>query len=69
MKKSNVGRPPIGSKPMGARLEIRIDRNEKIAYDLAAQVEGVDRSDWIRATLNAEAERVLQRKAASGKKG
>jgi len=54
------GRPPKGGdKPMGGRLEIRIDPAEKVAYDQAAASLGMDRSDWIRAVLNAAASRVL----------
>jgi antitoxin component of RelBE/YafQ-DinJ toxin-antitoxin module len=47
---------------MGERLEIRIDAAEKAAYDQAATAAGMDRSEWIRAILNAAAKRGLQSK-------
>jgi len=56
-----MGRPPKGGdKPMAGRLEIRVDPAEKAAYDAAADVSGLDRSEWIRLTLNAAAERLLR---------
>ena len=59
---NRMGRPPkSGDKPMGERLEIRLETGEKAAYDAAAQANGMDRSDWIRVTLNAAAKR-MQRK-------
>lgn len=64
-----MGRPPkSGGKPMGERLEIRIDAAEKAAYDQAAQACGMDRSDWMRSTLNAAAQEVLKGKSADRKK-
>ncbi len=58
-----MGRPPkSGDKPMGERLEIRVDAAEKTAYEQAADAAGMDRSDWIRATLNAAAKRALRKK-------
>ena len=58
-----MGRPPkSGDKPMGERLEIRLETGEKDAYDAAALAKDMDRSDWIRATLNAAANRALPRK-------
>ncbi len=63
--KTRMGRPPkSGDKPMGERLEIRLEAGEKATYDRAARIAGQDRSDWIRATLNAAAKRALSR--ASG---
>lgn len=44
---------------MAERLEIRVDAGEKHAYEEAAKRAGMDRSDWIRATLNAAAKRRL----------
>lgn len=53
-----MGRPPkSGDKPMGERLEIRLETGEKAAYDAAARAKGMDRSDWIRDALNAAAKR------------
>src|SRR5436853_616938 len=58
-----MGRPPKGGdKAMEGRLEIRIDPAEKAAYDQAAAAQGMDRSDWIRLTLNAAAKRTLRGK-------
>ena len=57
-----MGRPPKGDKTMAGRLEIRVDPGEKEAYDEAARRAGMDRSDWIRATLNAAAKRVQREK-------
>jgi uncharacterized protein (DUF1778 family) len=59
---TRIGRPPkSGDKAMAARLEIRVDPSEKDAYDQAADAVGMDRSDWIRATLNAAAKSTLSR--------
>jgi uncharacterized protein (DUF1778 family) len=58
--KTRMGRPPKADKSMGERLEIRIDATEKAAYDRAAKAAGVERSDWVRATLNAAAKRTLR---------
>jgi hypothetical protein len=56
--KTRMGRPPkSGKKPMGERLEIRVSAAEKAAYDRAASGAKMERSDWIRATLNAAAKR------------
>jgi hypothetical protein len=61
--KARMGRPPKGGdKPMGERLEIRVDAAEKAAYDQAASAAGMERSDWIRAALNAAAKRATRRK-------
>jgi uncharacterized protein (DUF1778 family) len=56
-----LGRPPkTGNDAMESRLEIRVSQAEKEAYADAADSAGVDRSDWIRNTLNAAALRILQ---------
>ena len=58
--RTRMGRPPkSGLRAMEGRLEIRVNPEEKAAYAIAAEQVGMDRSDWIRATLNAEANRVL----------
>jgi hypothetical protein len=63
MKTNPVGRPPkSGDKPMGERLEIRLEAGEKELFDRAASAAKMDRSEWIRATLNAAAKRLLPRK-------
>jgi uncharacterized protein (DUF1778 family) len=51
--KRKMGRPPKGEGPKAERLEIRVEAAEKRAYDTAAKQAGLERSDWIRATLNA----------------
>ena len=58
-----MGRPPKrGNKSMGGRLEIRVDPAEKTAWDEAAAAQGMDRSDWIRFTLNEAAKQNLPKK-------
>jgi uncharacterized protein (DUF1778 family) len=58
-----MGRPPkSGNTPMTDRLEIRLAPGEKDAYGRAAQSAGMDRSDWIRAALNAAVKRALRGK-------
>jgi hypothetical protein len=64
---SRMGRPPKrGDKAIEGRLEIRVDQAEKEAYDKAAAAHGMERSDWIRATLNAAAKRALKAKRRGG---
>jgi len=53
--KRKMGRPVKGAGPKAERLEIRVEAAEKRAYDAAAKEAGIERSDWIRATLNAAA--------------
>jgi hypothetical protein len=61
--KTRMGRPPkSGNKAMAGRLEIRVSEAEKLAYEEAARTAGMDRSDWIRATLDAAAQRLLRKK-------
>jgi uncharacterized protein (DUF1778 family) len=63
MEKPRMGRPPKrADKLLSERLEIRVDAAEKAAYDRAAEAAGVERSDWIRDTLNAAAKRTLRGK-------
>jgi uncharacterized protein (DUF1778 family) len=62
--KTRMGRPPKGDKPMGERLEIRLELGEKSAYDDAAKAAGMDRSDWIRSILNTAVKRTLRRESA-----
>ena len=61
--KRRMGRPPKGgNKTMTERLEIRLETGEKQAYDEAAKRVGMDRSDWIRAVLNAAVKKVVRTK-------
>jgi len=61
--KTRMGRPPkSGNKAMAGRLEIRVSEAEKLAYEEAARASGLERSDWIRETLNAAAKRALRGK-------
>lgn len=63
--KNRMGRPPkSGDKAMAGRLEIRVEPSEKNTYDKAAEAAGMDRSDWIRATLNAAAKKALRIKSS-----
>ena len=67
---TRIGRPPkTGDKAMEGRLEIRVSPAEKDAYHQAADAAGMDRSDWIRATLNTAAKRILRKKQANGERG
>jgi hypothetical protein len=60
---TRMGRPPkSGDKALTDRLEIRVEPDEKVAYDKAAKALKMDRSDWIRHTLNMAAKRALHRK-------
>jgi hypothetical protein len=63
MKTTHAGRPPKGDKPMGERLEIRLETGEKELFDRAAKAANMDRSEWIRATLTASAKRLLPKSA------
>lgn len=65
MPKKKMGRPIKGGAPKAARLELRVELEEKRAYDKAAATFGLERSDWIRETLNSAAEAALQ----SGERG
>ena len=59
--KPRMGRPPkSGKKPMGERLEIRVDAAEKSAYEKAAQSAGLERAEWVRHTLNSAAKKALR---------
>jgi uncharacterized protein (DUF1778 family) len=63
---SRMGRPPkSGDKVMADRLEIRVSADEKQIYEDAAQAVGMDRSEWMRLTLNAAANRILHSKRRS----
>jgi uncharacterized protein (DUF1778 family) len=65
--KKRMGRPPkSGDEPLGERLELRVTAGEKSGYDQAAEVSGMERSDWIRATLNAAAKKALRTGPRSG---
>ena len=64
--KSHGGRPPkSGIAAIEGRLEIRVTAAEKDEYELAAQVHGLERSEWIRAVLNAAAKRALATRGGS----
>lgn len=57
-----MGRPPKDeSGPKLGRLEIRVDPEEKRAYDEAAKLSGLQRSDWVRQILNRAAKRILRK--------
>ncbi len=62
MKARSAGRPPkSGDKPMGDRLEIRLEAGEKAAYIKAAEAAVESMSDWIRAVLNGAAKRAARK--------
>jgi uncharacterized protein (DUF1778 family) len=63
MKTTRIGRPPkSGDKTMTDRLEVRLEPGEKATYDKAADLAGMERSDWIRFILNGAAAKVLRGK-------
>jgi len=65
--KTKMGRPPkSGAETLSERLELRITANEKAAYDEAADVAGMERSDWIRTVLNKAVRTGLKGKNAQG---
>ena len=65
---TRIGRPPkSGDKAMGERLEIRVDSTEKAAYAEAAKIAGLDRSEWMRSTLNAAARRLIKGRGQRGR--
>jgi hypothetical protein len=51
------GRPPQDGARRAAVLRVRCAASQCAAYDAAAALEGVDRSTWIRDTLDAAAEK------------
>lgn len=57
--KKKMGRPTKGDAPKAGRLEIRVEFEEKTAYDEAAAAAGLERSDWIRETLNVAAQAAI----------
>lgn len=61
--KTKMGRPPkSGDETLSERLELRITKGEKAAYDQAADAAEMERSDWIRQVLKRASAR-----AAKGK--
>jgi uncharacterized protein (DUF1778 family) len=57
-----MGRPPkSGSETLSVRMIVRTTPGERAAYDQAADVAGLDLSEWIRAILNAAAKRALKK--------
>lgn len=60
MEKPRMGRPPKGGKPMGERLEIRVDPAAKADYERAAKAADMVLADWIRDTLSRAAKRALR---------
>jgi uncharacterized protein (DUF1778 family) len=58
-----TGRPPLPKdRVKGGRIEIRVADAEAEAYDGAAKLAGIDRSEWIRTRLNNAAKRELKQK-------
>jgi uncharacterized protein (DUF1778 family) len=54
---SKMGRPPKTGVVKGERVELRVDADELALWDQAVKKSGLQRSDWIRARLNAAARR------------
>jgi hypothetical protein len=59
--KRTRGRPPKGERAQEARLYLRTDETEKRSYEKAAEIAGLDLSEWVRARLNAAARREINR--------
>lgn len=55
------GRPPEVGETRAVRLDVRVTAAERDAYDEAAERAGVDRSTWIRDTLDAACSGIVVR--------
>jgi uncharacterized protein (DUF1778 family) len=60
-EKARMGRPPKGPAVKAERVELRADADEIAAWDQAADKADLQRSDWMRARLNAAAKREAKR--------
>lgn len=58
---SGGARPPKGERAQAARIYLRADETEKRSYEKAAEIDGLDLSEWVRARLNAAASREINR--------
>lgn len=58
--KRGRGRPPKSGTSKSARIELRVDEEERDAWTQAAEAVGQERSDWIRQVLNKAAKRALK---------
>ena len=47
-KRDNSGRPPIGKRPMGSQLVVRLDAKEREELDAAASKQGINVSSMVR---------------------
>jgi uncharacterized protein (DUF1778 family) len=60
-KQQSRGRPPVSPDDEKSKLTaFRATEAERAQFERAAQVEGVNLSDWIRSTLTRAARRVLR---------
>lgn len=60
--KKKAGRPKKGTEQRKTRyLQVRIDAQEKAAFDKAAETAGMDRSVWVRDRLRRVAKAELQK--------
>lgn len=62
-QKTRMGRPPKTGTVKGERVELRADTDEVALWDQAAEKADLQRSDWIRARLNAAAKREARKTA------
>lgn len=60
MDKKPPGRPLKSDKRLGVRIEIRATEDERDQIDRAASLVGLERSDWIRSTLQSAANQTIQ---------
>jgi len=58
--KRKRGRPPKGERAQAARLYLRADETEKRSYEKAAEIAGLELSEWVRARLNSAARREIK---------
>jgi len=65
--KKRMGRPPkSGNENLSERMMMRLTPSEMVAYNQAAEIAGLDRSEWIREILNRAAKKALQGKNLAG---
>jgi uncharacterized protein (DUF1778 family) len=61
MEAMSRGRPPEDGKTRETTVEFRVSLEQRDAYDVAAELAGMTRSEWMRARLDVAAERETRR--------
>lgn len=64
--KKRPGRPPRGNKAATERIEIRVTRLERAAWEHAAALTGETLSEWIRRRCHVNVETVSILRGAEG---